>query len=158
MKEFKVKYPHNKAKKTLQDIGAIFREKTEQEDFYLKSKDETILRLKKEGNEIYLINFTKEKDGFGINLSERLDKEATNRLFSLFQNNPLVIKKIREHYFWKGAKMVLDNVVGLGEFVEFYPDGNTSEEEFLKVFDIKPSELITESYYNILRKQRHGKY
>jgi adenylate cyclase class IV len=152
MKEFKIKYPHYKAKEIFKDIGATFKEKTEQEDFYLKSTDETILRLKKEGGKIYLINFTKEKDGFGINLSERLDKEATDSLLSFFKGNPLIIKKIREHYIWKGAEIVLDNVVGLGEFIELYPREETSKEELLKIFNINPAELITESYYDMWKK------
>jgi adenylate cyclase class IV len=153
MKEFKIKYPHNKAKEILKNIGARFKEKTEQEDFYLKSTDTSIWRLKKEGNEIYLINFTKEKEGFGINLSERLDKETTESLLSFFKNNPLVIKKIREHYYRKGSKIVLDNVVGLGEFLELYPSDKVSKEELLKVFNINPSELITESYYDMRKKK-----
>ena len=153
MKEFKIKYSHNKAREILKDIGAKFLEKTEQEDFYLKNTEETILRLKKEGNEIYLINFTKEKDGFGINLSERLDKEAAKSLLLLFKNNPLVIKKVREHYYWKGAKIVLDNVIGLGEFIELYPQDEASKEELLKVLKINPSELITESYYDMWKKK-----
>ena len=154
MKEFKIKHPHNKTREILKNIGATFKEKTEQEDFYLKSTEETILRFKKEGNEIYLINFTKERTGFGINLSERLDKEVADNLLSLFKNNPSVIKKIREHYYWKGAKIVLDNVVGLGEFIEFYPNGKVSKEDFLKVFNINSSQLITESYYDMWKKNK----
>jgi len=153
MKEFKIKYPHNKAREILKNIKAKFTEKTEQEDFYLKSTNTGILRLKKEGNEIYLIHLTKEKEGFGINLSERLDEEVTNSLLSFFKNNQLVIKKTREHYFWKGAKIVLDNVGGLGEFMEVYPQDEVTKEELLKAFKINPTELITESYYDMWKKK-----
>jgi len=149
MKEFKIKYSHNKAKEILEEIGARFKEKTRLEDFYLKSDPKNIWKISREKDKVYLVNLIKGKDGFAINISERLDKEATNSLIRYFKNNPLVMKKIREHYFWKRTEIVLDDVIGLGEFIELYPQNETLKEELFKIFGIKSSELITKSYYDI---------
>ena len=153
MKEFKIKYHHNKAKEILETIKARFKGKTQLEDFYLKSDQKNIWKISKENGKMYLVNLIKRKNGFDINISKRLDKEATSDLMRYFENNSLVMKKIREHYFWKEAEIVLDNIIGLGEFIELYPQNELSKKGLFNIFCIKPSDLITKSYYDIWKRK-----
>ena len=153
MKEFKVKYSHRKAKEILKEIGAKLKEKNQLEDFYLNSGPKNIWKISKENDKLYLINLIKGKSDFDINISEKLDKKASRGLMQYFLNNTLVMKKIRQHYLWKGTEIVLDNVVGLGEFIELYPSNEIIKKELFKIFNIKSSDLITESYYDLWKKK-----
>lgn len=149
MKEYKAKYPHAQAKELLNRIGAIFTGKKEQSDFYLKTKNSNIFKLQKEDGSMYLVNLTLEDGGFVLNISEYLSEEVRDVLSPLFQNNPLVLKKSRECYSWKGSEISLDRVEKFGEFIEFYPVSEEAKTELLETFGVKESDFVTKSYFDL---------
>lgn len=149
MREYKAKYPHDRAKEVLNSIGAIFLDKKEHDDFYLKTKNGNIFKLKREGENVYLIGLDQVEDGFDLVVSEYLNKEVADILLPLFKNNPLVLKKNREVYSWKGSRIMLDTVEKIGEYLEFYPVNDEARMEIMDNFGLQASELITKSYFDL---------
>lgn len=149
MIEYKVKYEHEKARRILDEIGAVFADKKQHDDFYLKAEKGNILKLQKSGDDIYLVNLIHEDGGFVENVSEYLSKDISGILSQLFKDNHYVIRKMRESYSWKGSKIRLDTVQGYGEFVEFYPADEESKIEIFEKFGVKESDLVTKSYFDL---------
>ena len=149
MKEYKVKYSHAKAKEIISNIGAVFAGKVEQKDFYLKTKNGIIYKLQKEDGGIRLVNLNQEEGGFVLNISEYLSEEVHDILLPLFENNPLVLKKDREFYTWKGSKIALDKVEKFGEFLELHPVDENAQNELFEAFGITSKDLITKSYFEL---------
>lgn len=149
MREYKAKYSHEKAKEVLRNIGAIFLEKRINEDFYLKTRNGNIFKLKKEDESIYLIGLDQAEDGFDLVVSEYLNPEVTDILLPLFKNNSLVLKKNREVYSWRGSKIVLNVVEKTGEYLEFYPINEEMKKEIMENFELKKADLISKSYFDL---------
>jgi len=149
MREYKAKYPHDRAKEVLNNIGAIFLEKKEHDDFYLKTKNGDIFKFKREGENVYLVGLDQVEDGFDLVVSEFLNKEVADILLPLFKNNPLVLKKNREVYSWKGSRIMLDNVQKIGEYLEFYPVNDEARVEIMDNFGLRTSDLIIKSYFDL---------
>ncbi|MHB2154198.1 class IV adenylate cyclase [Calditrichota bacterium GD2] len=85
-------------------------------------------------------------------------RDLLSRMFGIW----LVVEKEREIYFWKNVRIHLDRVKGLGNFLEFeavVDDEHTIEtcqeqvQWLLKHFEIDRSNLIGESYSDLLQKQ-----
>jgi predicted adenylyl cyclase CyaB len=152
-----------KIRKILKERNADFKGTDHQIDTYFKVN---FGRLKlREGNiENYLIFYSRE------------DKEGPKESkVSLFKNDPesslkeiltnslgilMVVDKQREIYFIDNIKFHLDNVSNLGTFMEIEAidkDGSIGKEkllkqcqEYMKLFDIKDSDLISKSYSDLL--------
>ena len=72
-----------------------------------------------------------------------------------------IVKKQREIYILKNIRFHIDNVVGLGKFIEIEVRGERESQliklreqisEYLKLFNIKPVDLIAGSYSDLLLK------
>lgn len=149
MREYKAKYSHEKARQILADIGAIFLDKKEHDDFYLKTKNGNILKFKKDGDDVYFIGLDQQEEGFDLVASEYLNREVSDVLMPLFQNNPFVLKKVRENYSWKGSRIMLDSVEKIGEYIEFYPTNDEAKIELFEIFGVHSSDLVTKSYFDL---------
>ncbi len=149
MREYKVKYSHDKAREVLGNIGAIFLEKKEHDDFYLKTRDGNIFKFKKDGEKVYLVGLDQAEDGFDLVVSEYLNKEVADILLPLFRENPLVLRKNREIYSWKGSRIMLDTVEKIGEYLEFYPPSDEVKKEIMDSFGLHPADLVTKSYFDL---------
>jgi len=149
MTEYKAKYSHEKAKEILIEIGAIFVEKKEHDDFYLKIENGRIFKIQKDGNDVYLVALSSENGGFVIDMHEYLPKDTSDILVSLFRGNQFVLRKVREIYSWKGSKIELDRVEKYGEFVEFYPVDEEAKIELFDKFGINETNLVTKSYFSL---------
>lgn len=147
--EYKAKYSHEKAKEVLDEIGAIFVEKTEHNDFYLKIDNSRIFKFQKNGDDIYLVILSQEDGGFNINTHEYLPKDTSDILLPLFKRNQYVLRKNRELYSWKGSKIELDSVEKYGEFIEFYPVDDEAKFELFEKFGIQETDLVTKSYFSL---------
>jgi|GEM_PF-6080370 len=145
MKEFKIKYSHSKAQKILDGFGARLIRQEVLEDFYLIDKTD-IWKLSFDGKAISLVRLVNEGDDFGVAFDARLDEAASRELEGFFKKNKKVIRKDRRHYNWQESKIVLDNIKGLGEFVELYPASDQDRQDLFAAFNIQPQELIKVSY------------
>lgn len=149
MIEYKAKYSHIQAKEIIDRIGAVFVEKKEHDDFYLKIDNGYIYKLQKNGDDVYLLILSREDGGFNIDMHEYLPKDTSSILLSLFRSNQYVLRKIKELYSWKGSKIELDSVEKYGEFIEFYPVDEEAKLELFEKFGIKETDLITKSYFSL---------
>lgn len=149
MIEYKAKYSHEKARKILDKIGAIFVEKKNNDDFYLKIDNGRILKLQKNGDDIYLIVLGREDGGFVVDMNEYLSKDISDILLPLFKGNQYVLRKTREVYSWKGSRIALDSVEKYGEYIEFYPVDDEAKIELFGNFNIKETDLVTKSYFSL---------
>ena len=154
MKEFKVRHTHAEARQILKDINAQFEKREVLEDLYLINTEHDIYKLARIGGVIKLVHLVTESDGFGIELDNSVDAPVQQILSRFFEDNPHIMRKEREHYKWRKSQIVLDNVVGLGEFIELYPANNSEKEELFTAFEIQGKDLITESYYSLWRKKK----
>ena len=83
-------------------------------------------------------------------------KEVLTKAYGVF----IEVKKDREIYFIENIKFHIDSIQDLGNFVEIEAIDKTGQLEkeeleekckhFLKLFDIKPEDLITHSYSDLL--------
>lgn len=150
MMEYKAKYPHLKARQIIDEIGAVFVEKKEHDDFYLKIENGRIYKLQKNGDDIYLVILGQEDGGFNVDMHEYLPKDTSNILLSLFKSNQYVLRKTREIYSWKGSKIELNVVEKYGEFIEFYPvDDGEAKLELFEKFGIREEDLVRKSYFSL---------
>lgn len=149
MMEYKAKYSHAKAREILDEIGAVFIEKEQHDDFYLKIDNGHIYKLQKNGDDVYLTILSQEDGGFIVDLHEYLPKDTSDILLSLFKGNQYVLKKTRELYSWKGSKIELDSVEKYGEFIEFYPIDGEAKLELFEKFGVKETDLVTKSYFSL---------
>lgn len=73
----------------------------------------------------------------------------------------VVVDKRREIYFVGNVKIHLDEVVGLGTFIEVEAIGSSDEreklqqqcDEFLRDFEVRQVDLVAESYSDLLAKR-----
>lgn len=149
MVEYKAKYSHEKAKEIIKEIGAVFVEKKDHDDFYLKIDNGRIFKMQKDGDDVYLVALSSENGGFVVDMHEYLPKDTSDILLSLFRGNQFVLRKAREVYSWKGTKIELDRVEKYGEFIEFYPNDEEAKKELFEKFGIKQSDLVTKSYFSL---------
>lgn len=147
--KYKAKYSHAQAKEILDNIGAIFVEKKEHDDFYLKIENGHIWKLQRNDDDVYLVSLNQENGGFAIQTNEYLPKDAANILLPLFKSNQFVLRKAKNLYSWKGSKIELDSVQKYGEFIEFYPVDDEAKIELMETFGVKESDLITKSYFSM---------
>ena len=152
MQEYKVRYEKETAEEVLSRIGAEKKDTVEQEDLYLLSDSQDIYRLVKKEDEISLVHFRKKETGFGMDMSKLLDTKASRALFNLFENKSSIVRKVRTRYFWKGSKLAIDVIQPLGEFLEIYPKDDEAKKVIFEKFDITKEQLITKSYYDLLKE------
>lgn len=149
MIEYKAKYSHEKAREVINEIGAVFIEKKDHDDFYLKIDNSRIFKMQKDGDDIYLVALSREDGGFVVDMHEYLPKDTSDILLPLFKGNQFILRKVREIYSWKGSKIELDRVEKYGEFIEFYPNDEEAKLELLEKFGIKETDLVTKSYFSL---------
>lgn len=148
----------------LQQDAARFVGTDHQVDTYFKSKNG---RLKfREGNIEYALIYYERSDEVG-------PKQSNVTLFHPERGSPLkqmlahsmgvdiVVDKEREIYFIDNVKFHIDNVAGLGSFVEIEAIDSDGEigvealrkqcEHYLSRFDIAEEDLLRTSYSDMLR-------
>jgi adenylate cyclase class 2 len=89
------------------------------------------------------------------------DPDAVKSLFHTLLGTEFVVDKKREVFLFENVRIHLDEVAGLGSFIEFEAvcESDAAEEiavqknkvaELMKIFEVKPSDLLELSYVDYL--------
>lgn len=152
LREYKVRYGHEKARGVLKHLGAMFVRKELQEDMYLVSNDRDIYKIARVNGNMRFIHLVREGDNFRRSTDMQLEESAAKELKQLFDTSDAVMRKDREQYKWGKSEIVLDDISNLGQFIEFYPANKEEQKALFANFGIDTSVLITESYYSLSQK------
>jgi len=75
----------------------------------------------------------------------------------------VVVRKHREVFTWNGARINLDDVAGVGTFIEFEVPAEESEEEaerimtrLLEAFGVSEEDLVAQSYSDLVCEREAG--
>ena len=158
IQEFKIKYNHSKAKLILNKLRVEFIKEELLEDFYIVDDGKNIYKLARIDGQLKFIHLVHERGGFKlIFMADINEKRAGQELVQLFDHSEQVMHKRRKHYKWCKSTVVLDNIEGLGEFVEFYPASTREKIDLFKAFGVKDHDLIKESYYSLWKQCKFKK-
>lgn len=114
----------------------------------------------------YVKTYEKNPARSDYQLLEAKDPEAVKSLFSKLLGKRTVVDKIREVYLVDNVRVHLDEVRGIGSFIEFEAvfDIDTTEvrenetrkvKELMTTFGLTSDDLLTEGYVNMLEAQAH---
>lgn len=152
----------DKFERKLSEINAKFLKKEIQEDVYFNhpcrdfAKTDEALRIRKIGNETFLTYKgkrldaeTKTREEIEIKCDEEISEILTRLGFKAVTN----VKKTRKEYLFENLHIYVDDVEGLGNFVEI--EGKELKDkdkifEILRFFEIEKSETIIKSYLELL--------
>lgn len=152
-REYKIRYDHKKAREILEELDAKFFRKELLEDFYLASNGKDIYKVARADGVFRFIHLVNEGNNFRKAADIKLEANAEKALTQLFDKSGAVMHKEREHYDWNQSKIVLDNVINLGQFIEFYPATDQDKQTLFAKFGVNVNDLITESYYSLSLKK-----
>jgi len=153
--ELKIKVEsHAKLIKTLGRINAGKKGTLNQKDIYYRTKN-GLLKLRVEGNNFTLIKYLRDEKGKRWSNYELLRLEGKNPekyLNDIFEIDTIVEKK-RILYLYKNTRIHLDEVKGLGKFLELETllvstrkDADMRFKEIIKLLGLDPSKQIRKSY------------
>ncbi len=162
--EAKARINREKIKRKLLKLEAKFLKKETQEDIYFAhpsrdfARSDEALRIRKIGKDFYLTykgpkldRLTKTREEHEVKISGF--EEARNILKKLKFREVAAIRKKREYYALEDFTIALDEVEGLGSFIEVEKKAEhyTPEEiiDFLKKFGIKERDFERKSYLEL---------
>ena len=148
----------------LLEHGARFVGKDHQIDTYFKVADGR-LKLRQGEIENALIYYKRDNQSgpkqSDIKLYRPKSSEELKELLSSSLGVQIVVDKQREIYFIDNVKFHLDTVQGLGDFVEIeaideddthsIDDLRGQCDAYLKLLDIQPQDLVSESYSDLIK-------
>lgn len=167
--EIKAAASNKELLRALKDAGAVFEKSVEQVDTYYNAPDrdfgktDEALRLRRQGNNVYLTYKGKKLDPLSKTRQE-IEAQVCDRqkmediLLALGFRKTLAVSKKRDIYHLEGAEVCVDRVEGLGDFVELETIvSDTSEMDrkrdelirLMRSLGVK-GELIRESYLEML--------
>ncbi len=130
-----------------------------QTDIYFNTS-EGRLKLRKKQRKTELIYYTREKKK-GPKKSEIIFLDVGEELEDILTRSlgvVAIVEKRRELYFTDNTQFHIDNVKGVGDFVEIEVMGENLEEtvkkceEYMEMLGIKRGELVAESYCDLVQK------
>lgn len=150
----------------LKERGADFRGIDRQVDTYFRVPQGR-LKLREGDIENALIHYVRE-DGPGpkqsrVTLCATNPDPALKQVLSRAMGVLVVVEKSREIYFIDNVKFHIDDVDGLGSYVEIEAIGEDDLgedslrrqcDEYVRLFDIRTEELVTNSYSDMLLEAR----
>ena len=163
--EIKARYPDlGRAREVCKWIGAEFLGVLNQVDTYFRTKDGTRLKLRQINDEhAELIRYTRPNDPSAksslYTVEPIVNVEANLLVFTGAMGVLCVVRKRRELFGWNNVRIHLDEVEGLGSFIEFEavvwsePDEHISRrrvERLVNEFQITPEDQIGVSYSDLL--------
>lgn len=163
--EAKARINRKKIKSRLVELGVKFLKREKQEDIYFNhptrdfAKSDEALRIRRAGREFYLTykgpkldKLTKTREEHEVKISSF--EEAKEILKKLKFGEVATIRKKREYYALENFVIALDEVEGLGSFIEVEKKAEryTPEEiiTFLKKLGVKEGSLERRSYLELM--------
>ncbi|OQX94909.1 adenylate cyclase [candidate division KSB1 bacterium 4572_119] len=154
---------HNFIREILKSKNGVFKGVDFQTDTYFNCNFGR-LKLRQGNIENNLIHYIRENKSGPKESIVTLYKASPDSALKILLNNALgvlvEVKKKREIYFIDNVKFHIDLVDGLGSFVEIEAIDSTGKiskekllsqcEYYLKIFQIKTKQLITQSYSDLL--------
>jgi adenylate cyclase class 2 len=150
-------------RKVLQTLKADFKGIDRQTDTYFKVNDG---RLKlREGNIENALIFYKRQDAAGpkksdVSLFKTENTKGLKETLAAALGVSKIVKKKREIYFIENVKFHIDQVNGLGNFIEIEAIDSTGKigikklrrqcNKYIKLFEIKDKDLLTYSYSDMI--------
>ena len=148
----------------LQDQSAEFVGEDHQRDTYFRARHGR-LKLREGEIENSLIHYQREISSApkrsDVTLYHPEPGTALKTILTEALGVDIIVEKRREIYFIENVKFHIDDIDGLGRFVEIEAidnDGIHGVEhlrsqcrEYLELFDVQPDDLIAESYSDMLR-------
>lgn len=160
--ELKIKVnSHKQIESTLRKNGAEFKGILKQKDVYFKTKN-GLLKLRVEGKSFTLIKYLRDEKGKRWSNYELLDLRGKNpeKYLESILNIEAVVEKKRKLYLYDNTRVHLDEVKGLGDFLELETllvagkSDATRRFDFVKqMLGIENHEQIRTSYRNLILKK-----
>ncbi|SEP87891.1 class IV adenylate cyclase [Neolewinella agarilytica] len=155
-------------RKILLAHGAEFKGTDHQVDHYF-NVPEGRLKLRSGNIEHSLIFYKRNNQAGPKDSSVALTRIATQELANSFAQTLdaalgtwVKVDKQREIYFIDNVKFHLDEVVGLGSFLEIEAIGNSPDQrpellaqcqQYMKLLEVRPDELVENSYSDLLTQK-----
>lgn len=160
---------HARIRNILKKKGALFGGEDHQIDIYFKSPTGR-LKLRKSTIESVLVYYIRDNIK-GIKPSEYYlykapEPEKLEELLKIALGELVTVEKKREVYFIDNVKFNIDDVKGLGKFVEIEaittnPDEIDHMDEivrsYVKLFDIEEIDIQSHSYSDLLLEKKNEK-
>jgi predicted adenylyl cyclase CyaB len=147
--------------KILKSIGAEYCGVLKQKDVYFKVPS-GLLKLRIENNKYTLIKYNRNEKGkrwSNYEILKLVGKNPEKYLTDLFKSETVVMKK-RILYLYNNTRIHLDEVKGLGKFLELETllvsgkkDAALRFKEMLSILKIDPVKQIHTSYKNLIRNK-----
>lgn len=157
--ELKIKTKsHAKYIRALKSVNARYIGILKQKDVYFKVK-KGILKLRVEGNTFTMVKYFRDEKGKRWSSYELLKLEGKDPEKYLRQilDVEIVVEKKRRYWLYKNTRVHLDEVKGLGKFLELETlfkttrsDADKRFEETVELLGLNLSEQIRASYKNLL--------
>jgi len=160
--ELKARFPdHNRAEEVLDDIGASYEGLERQVDTYFRVTRGRLKIREIEGKPAELIFYERIESGERrdcLYFLHRFDEPENLRLLlEAGLGSWARVEKTRKVYRYQNVKVNLDDVSGLGRFIEFEaaaegdPEStNRMVEKLVEKFEIAPGQIVLESYSDLL--------
>ncbi len=165
--EIKAKYnDFERAKEILKNLGASFSAKIRQVDtYYDVQKGRLKLRQSSEEEPDCLIFYEREDikgpKRSNLKIFDIEDACQLKEVLDAALKTKIIVDKVRELWWLDNVRIHLDEVKGLGKFIEFEVVTKTEKDiqksteranELMKLFEIKESDLIEKSYSDLLNR------
>lgn len=163
--ELKARYPdHENARRILGNLGAGSGGVEKQVDTYFRVPEGRLKLREIEGSDSELIYYRRIESGSRrdciYEISRHPDPSALKEVLGSALGVDVTVAKTREVYWFNGVKINLDDVEGLGRFIEFEApaDGEGLEaadgrvKELTSAFGIEKEHMIASSYSDMVRK------
>ena len=161
--EIKARYTdHDRVKQILSSLGAGPAAVFQQKDTYFNVSDGRLKLRQMAIDEGQLIHYRRD-DASGpkrsdYEISATSDPDALRSILTELMGMWIEIEKTRQVWLWENVRIHLDDVVGLGQFVELeavtdeqgVEESRERVETLMRALEIGPDQLIEGSYSDML--------
>ncbi|MFH1194924.1 MAG: class IV adenylate cyclase [bacterium] len=153
---------HNRVKKILSEIGAVYSGLLLQKDIYYQT-EKGLLKMRIEGKSSQLIFYNRDekgKDRWSDYHILKFDSAEAFKYFDRFMTRTVVVQKRRELYIFHDTRIHLDTVKLLGRFIELETvvkkskaDARKQFDHLVKIMGFNLSDEIKASYRNLIEQK-----
>ncbi len=165
MLEIEIKAPCGDIREKLKDVGAVFIKKERQEDTYYNAphKDfretDEVLRVRRVGSS-YLLTYKGSREDDGTKARQEveipIDRGMDEILHKLGFSKGATLEKDREIYDLGDVLVSVDDVEGLGRFIELETTDYKHKERLFEILNnlgIERDKVIVKSYMEMIEER-----